>query len=169
VAHAGVERHHELGVALVVAVHRARARRHPGGEDHVQLAAAGDVEQHPLLVRQSGHRPAEERLRRVRRVLVPEGVDGFTAAGAQVRLVVHEDRRAVGGRELVDPTAADHERAVRRDGRRVRQEGSGQRAHESITVRPEVGRTSRETHLYSRGPIVIMTASPVDPGRRCPR
>ena len=46
----------------------AHARgRHAGGERDVQLAAGGDVEQQPLVVRQPGHRPAQERLRRVDR------------------------------------------------------------------------------------------------------
>ena len=138
VAHAGLERHQQLGVALVVAVQRARARRHAGRQDDVQLAAAGDVEQHPLVVGQAGHRPAEERLGRVGGPLVPEGVDGLAAAGAEVRLVVDEDRRAVDRGELVDPAAADDQRAVVGDRRRVRQEGSRQRAHEPSTVRPEV-------------------------------
>ena len=71
VAHAGLDRHAQLVDALVVAVQRARRRRHAGGQRDVQLAAAGHVEQHPLLVGEAGHRPAQERLRRVDR---PAGV-----------------------------------------------------------------------------------------------
>ena len=137
VAHAGLDRRAQLVDALVVAVQRARVGGHAGRERDVQLAAAGDVEEHPLLVRQPGHRPAQERLRRVDRPAGAERVDRLAAAGAEVRLVVDEHRRAVLGGQLVDAAPADHQRAVRRDRRRVRQEGSGQRAHDCPTIRPE--------------------------------
>ena len=71
VAHAGRDRHAQLVDALVVAVHHGARRRHAGCQGDVQLAAAGHVEQHALVVGQAGHRPAEERLRGVHRLPWP--------------------------------------------------------------------------------------------------
>ncbi len=122
VAHAGVEGRAQLVEALVVAVHRARRRRHAGGEHDVQLAPAGDVEEHALLVRQAGHRPAQERLRRVDRAPGAERFDGLAAPRPQVSFVVDEDRRPVGGGELVDAAAADDQAPVGGHRRRIRQE-----------------------------------------------
>ena len=85
VAHALGHRHAQLVDALVVAVHRARrSAGTPAGRATIQLATGGDVEQHPLLVGEPGHRLAQERLRRVDDVLVAERVDGLAAAVAQV-------------------------------------------------------------------------------------
>ena len=79
---------------------------HAGLQRDVHLAAAGDVEQHALLVRQPSHRPAQERLGGVHGALVTERVDRLATAAAQVHLVVDEQRRAVGRRQVGAPT--DH-------------------------------------------------------------
>ena len=107
VADAGLDRHPQLGDRLVVAVQHARRRRHTGSERDVQLAARGDVEQQPLVVRELGHRLAQERLGRVDHALVAERGDRLAAAVAQVRLVVDEQRRAELGRQLGDRAPAD--------------------------------------------------------------
>ena len=78
--HAGRDRQPQLVDALVVAVHDARRGGHAGGEHDVQLATAGDVEQQPFLVREPGHRPAEERLGGVDHPARPEGGDRLAAA-----------------------------------------------------------------------------------------
>ena len=166
VAHAGLDRRAQLVDALVVAVQRARVGGHAGRQRDVQLTAAGDVEEHALLVGEPGHRPAQEGLRRVDHPAGAEGVDRLAAAGAHVRLVVDEQRRAVLGGQLVDAAPADHERAVGRDRRRVRQEGAGQRAHDRPTIRP---RDARETLLYLAAAIEDHDIAATDePRRRCP-
>ncbi len=62
---ADLERRRQFSVALGVAVEHQFVRRNPGGERHVHLAAAGDVEQHPFLVGEPGHGDAVERLGRI--------------------------------------------------------------------------------------------------------
>ena len=47
---------------LVVAVHGAGRCRDPSGHRDVEFATRGHVEQHPLVVRELRHRPAQERL-----------------------------------------------------------------------------------------------------------
>ena len=123
VADALAQRHPQLVDALVVAVHRQRVGRDAGAQRDEHLAAAGDVEQHPLLVREARHRHAQERLGRVDRVLMAERVDRLAAAVAEVLLVVDEQRRAVLGGELGDGEAADRQPAVGGDGRRCRAAG----------------------------------------------
>ena len=82
----------------------------------MELAAGGDVEVEPLLVGQAGHRPAQERLRRVGGA-VGEGGGGLPAAGPQVRLVVDEQRRAELGDEVLR-WSSRRSRATRRRRRR---------------------------------------------------
>lgn len=67
----------QLGEALVVAVERKGIGRHAGAERNVQLAAAGNVEVHALLVREPGHRGAQERLGCVVGAAGAERSDGF--------------------------------------------------------------------------------------------
>ncbi|TPW13350.1 MAG: hypothetical protein FD127_2080 [Acidimicrobiaceae bacterium] len=115
VAHARFDRGTQLVDALVVAVEGERIGRDAGllGDEH--LAATGHVEEHALLVRQAGHRLAEERLGRVHRPLVAERVDRLAAPMAKVRLVVDEQRRAVLGGELGDRGSSDAQGPVGRD------------------------------------------------------
>ena len=100
-ADAGVTRHRDLGVALVVAVHHQAFGREAGVEGDVQLATGGDVEVQTLLGHEPRHRRAEERLARVRHVLGAELLDVGAAPAAQVGLVVDEER----GAELARPAA----------------------------------------------------------------
>ena len=87
------DRQPQLVDALVVAVHDARRGGHPGGEHDVQLAAAGDVEQQPLVVHDAGDGSTEERLGGVDHPTCAERGDGIATPGTHVIDVVHEQRR----------------------------------------------------------------------------
>ena len=82
-------------------------RGYPGGHRNVQFAAGGDVEQHPFVVGQAGHRPAEERLGGVHRPSMTERCDRFAATNPQLLFVVDEHRRAELGRDGRDVAPAD--------------------------------------------------------------
>ena len=128
VAHAGGDRHPQLGQRLVVAVQGTRSGRDTGGQRDVEFPSGGDVEQQPLVVREPGHRRAQEGFRRVDHALMTERSHRLLAAGAQVRLVVHEQRCPEVGGEVGDRTPPDRQRAVRTDRRRVRQQPPWDRA-----------------------------------------
>jgi hypothetical protein len=72
----------------------------------VQLAAGRHVEVHPLLVDQPGHGEAQERLGGVGHP-VAEGRHRLAAPGTEVVLVVDEERRAKGRRQVGDRAPAD--------------------------------------------------------------
>ena len=193
VAHAAGDRRAELVETLVVAVERARRRGHAGGEDDMELTAAGDIEEQPLVVGQARHRPAEERLGRVDHAARAERVDRVAAAGAHVGLVVDEQRRAELLGQGDDRATADLERSVRADGRGVGQQLERQRAHDRATITPArappSGRESchhafwagsvpdvaknpaqiAKLRWYLRRPSAIMSSTrPDEPRRRCP-
>ena len=95
-ADAGRDSRGELGGRLVVAVQRDPLGREVRTQRDRQLAAAAHVQRQPLLGDPAGHLNGQERLGRVvheRRVAERGGVLG--AAGAEVGLVHHEQRRAV--------------------------------------------------------------------------
>ena len=89
-----------------------RAGRHAGRQGHVQLAAGGDVEPHPLLVGQPGHGRAQEGLGGVGHAVAP-GRHGLAAAGPQMR----PRRRRTAASRTARP-ARPGRRRRRRDGRR---------------------------------------------------
>lgn len=109
VEHAGGDGLSQLLVGLVVPVHRAHRRRHAGREHRVQFPAGRDVEQEALLVGETRHRPAQERLGRVDDAAGTELRHRLAAAGAQVVLVVHVQRRAELLREAGHGDAPDGE------------------------------------------------------------
>jgi hypothetical protein len=117
-ADAGLPGHDQLGDALVVAVQHEALGRHTGAQRHGQLAAAGHVEVHALLVGQARHGPAEERLGGVGDA-VAEGGDGLGAPGAQLGLVVDEQRRAELLGQVGQVAPADEQLPVLADLRRV--------------------------------------------------
>ena len=100
---------------------------HAGRQRDVQLAAGGDVEQQPLLVGEPGHRPAQERLGGVHDTAAAERRDRLAAAGAQVRLVVDEQRRAELVGEVGERATADAQPAVVTDRGRVGQQAERDR------------------------------------------
>ncbi len=170
VVHAGSEPHAELVDALVVAVEGAALGRHPGGEGDVQLAARGDVEQQALLVGEAGHGGAEEGLRGVDHPVGTEGVERLAATVAQVLLVVDEHRCAVLGGEVDDAHAADGERAVRLDRRRVGQQRQRDRpAHPRLPHLTTAPRTRSPMRLGDASVNASAATASVTcaPGRRC--
>jgi hypothetical protein len=116
----------QLGGGLVAAVEDEPLRRDSGREGDVQLATGGDIEVHPLLVGQLGHREAQERLRGVGHA-VAEGIDGLPAPSPQVGLVVDEQGRAEPLGQLDQVAPADGEPAVGGDHGGVRQQRPRQR------------------------------------------
>ena len=118
----------QLVVGLVVAVQHDALAGHVGGQRDRQLTRRRDVEVHALLVREPGHRPAQERLGRVGHA-VPERGDRLPAARPQVRLVVDEERRAVLVGQRVQVAPPDQQLPVRPDLGRVRQQPPRQHAH----------------------------------------
>ena len=105
-------RHTQLGLGLVVAVENQPISRDTCDDRCMQLATAGNVEMQPLLVDQSGHRHAEERLTGVRHTLT-ERFHSFATPGPQMRLVVNEERCAVFRGEFRNITTTNHEVAAR--------------------------------------------------------
>ena len=89
--HPGGPRVPQLLDRLVVAVEHEALGRNAGGQGHVQLAAGGHVEVHPLFVREARHRQAQEGLGGVGHA-VAEGGDRFPAPTPEVGLVVDEQR-----------------------------------------------------------------------------
>ena len=100
----------------------------PAASGDVEFPAGRHVEQQPLVVGESGHRPAEEGLGRVDHPLVAERGDGLSATVAEMRFVVHEQRRAELGGEVGDRAAADGEPSVVADRRGVGQQPPWNRA-----------------------------------------
>src|SRR5690606_707194 len=88
------------------------------------------------------HRLAEERLRRVRHA-VAERLAGLPAAGAQVVLVVDEERRTELLGEPHDVVAVEGEAAVVADRRSVGEEGHRQWTGHHISVGAETPSTPR--------------------------
>ena len=134
----------------------------PAVEGDVQLAARGHVEQQALLVGEAGHGQAEERLGGVDDVAAAERGGGLPGPGAEVVLVVDEERRAVLGGEVEEVEAADREVARAVDGRRVGQEGEGDRAGHQVrwyrrggrgSVAPRLG--GKADRLGSPGPALV--------------
>ena len=144
-ADAHVERPTQLGVGLVVAVHHEPIRGNAGGQRHVQLAAGGDVEPQALGVDQSRHRAAQERLGRVDHPAVTEHGHRGATPGAEVVLVVHEQRRAELPGQVLDADAADEQTAVGGERRVVGQEGERERVHRS--AQRGVGTTAVPGHI----------------------
>ena len=105
----------ELVDTLVVAVQDEPLARRAGGRRDVQLSPRCHVEHHALVERELGHGATQERLRRVGDA-IGEGRDRLSTAGAQVRLVVHEQRRAELARQFVRGTFADRQPAAFVDG-----------------------------------------------------
>ena len=133
--------HAQLVRALVVAVEHEALGRKAGGQGDVELPAGRDIETQPFLVDEPGHRPAQERLRRVDREVRSERRDGLTTAGPQMLLVVDEQRSAVLGREVEEVDTADRQATRGVDGRGVRQEVARDRAHiESGACTPSTSR-----------------------------
>ena len=118
----------ELVFALVVPVQHQALGRHPGREGDVHLSSAGHVEVHPLLVGQTGHGTAEERLARVGHALA-EGGHRFAAPGPEVGLVVDEQGGAVLLGQGCHVDSGHQELTVGADLGVVRQQGPGQDAH----------------------------------------
>ena len=143
VAHPPRDRLPQLGDALVVAVHHTGAGGHSGGEHHVQLATGRDVEPHPLVVGEPGHRLAQERLRGVDRPLRAERRDGLATPVADVLLVVHEQRRAEFGGEVADRAPADRQANRRRRPPRCRA-ATGSRSRSRCAVTSASGRVDAE-------------------------
>ena len=124
-ADAGLAGHPELVGRLVVAVQHEAVGGHAGRERDVELAAGGHVEVHALLVGQPRHRQAQERLGGVGHPVTERG-DGLAATGPEVRLVVHEQRGAEPGGELLEVAAPDAQAALAHRGRVGEQvEGQG--------------------------------------------
>ena len=122
VANSGSHRLAQLVDALVVAVHDAGGGGDTGVEDDVQLAAAGDVEEQPFIVDETGYRTAEERLGGIDHTSGAERLHRLPAAFADVSGVVDEQRRAELAGEVEQRAAADCKRPVRADHRRVREQ-----------------------------------------------
>ncbi len=135
VAHLRLDRFAQLGARFVVAVQRACARRYAGRQRHVEFAAGGDVEQQPLVVGELRHRSAQERLGGIDHPFAPEGANRFTAAGAQVCLVVDEQRRAVLLGQGLDRHPAHFEPSVMADGRCVGEQPPRDRRHRATPNR----------------------------------
>ncbi len=93
-ADTGGERRGELLLGLVVAVEDEVGRVHPRRQGDGELPSGGDIERHPLLGGEGGHRLAEEGLGRVGHPRA-EGVHGLSATCPQVLLVVEEEGRSV--------------------------------------------------------------------------
>ena len=129
VADLGFDRLTQFLAGLVVAVERARARRHTGGHRHVEFPAGGDIEQQPLVVGELRHRSAQERLGGVDHAFGPESGNRLATASAQMRFVVHEQRGAVLLGQRLDGDPTDLEPAVVADRRRVRQQPPRDRRH----------------------------------------
>ena len=130
---AGGECQSQFVERLVVAVQDGALGGHAGGEDDLQLAAGGDVDAHPLLVHQPGDGAAQERLGCVGGA-VAEHRHRLAATGADVGLVVDEQRGAVAFGQVGHVAAADRQPAVVVDrggvGQQVeRQRRVGRRAH----------------------------------------
>lgn len=103
----------EFRHGLVVAVHGDALGREPGPQRDGQLAAAAHVQGEPLGGDPPGHLGAQERLRRVvHRARLAVGLGELPAAGTEVGLVQHEQRRAVARGQLPDVHAGDLHRAV---------------------------------------------------------
>ncbi len=86
---------------------------------NMHLSAGGDIDPHPFLGRELGHRLAEERFGGVGRAGA-KACDRFTTACSQVCLVVDEERGPELGGQLHDVDPADREPAVGIDGGGVR-------------------------------------------------
>ena len=131
VTHTRRDRFTQLVAALVVAVHHARRSGHAGGQRHVQLTAGRDVEQHPLLVREPCHRPAQERLRRVDGALVAERrrLPRGSVPGGALR------RRRTGAcrtrPRVARPSTTDRQPPVGADVGGVGKQSACERAHET--------------------------------------
>ena len=162
VTHTGRDRLTQLVDALVVAVQHARRGGHAGRQRDVELTAGRDVEQHPLLVREPRHRPAQERLRGVDGTLVTERGDGLAAARPQVRLVVDEQRCAELGRQLLDRAPTDRQPPVGTDVGGVGEQSAGERAHPPNVPGVTSARALRCRATPSRG------RGSGRPGRRAP-
>ena len=117
---------------LVVAVQDEPVGRHAGREGHMELATGGDIEAHALFMGQLRHGDAQERLGGVGDPVAPGG-HGLPTGGAQVGLVVDEQRRALVLGQFDQVAAADAEVTVGADAGRGREE-------------VDVDRTGRDGH-----------------------
>ena len=130
------ERGPELLHRLVVAVDDQAVGGDAGRQGDVQLTTGGHVEQQPLLVDEAGDGPAQEGLGRVHDVAVAEHLDRLAAAGADVVLVVDEQRRAVLRRHLRDVDAGDQQLPLGADGGVVGEQPGRDAAHAGLTSAP---------------------------------
>ncbi len=136
---ARLDRPHQLGHALVVAVERQPLHREAGPQRHSQLAAGADVEGQALLGHPPGDRGAQERLARVVDVAVgspfrPERVAPRPAAAAEVVLVQDVRGGAELRREVADVDAPEAQDAVLAAGRGDRPDGGLQ-----VAAQPQHG------------------------------
>ena len=124
--HPGGPRLPQLLDRLVVAVEHEALGRNASGQGHVQLAAGGHIEVHPLLVRQARHGQAQEGLGGVGHA-VAEGGDRLPAPTPEVGLVVDEQGRAVLLGQVEHVASTDAKPSVVADRRRVRQQAARER------------------------------------------
>ena len=117
----GLHRGGQLAQRLVGAVQRDPRRRESGPQREFQLTGRADVQGQPLVVQPVHDLGAQERLSGVVHALgAAEGVGEILAAAAEVGLVDHHQRGAVGQRQIPDVGAGQAERAVVVAGRAAR-------------------------------------------------
>ena len=129
----------ELELRLVVPVEHQALGGEAGPVRDVSLAAGRDVEIEPLLVDETRHRHAEERLAGVRDSAVAERGAVVAAPGAQLAFVVHVERGTERLRQR-EVAAADRQTAVAVDGRGTRKQAQVDRGvpgRSPISRRPD--------------------------------
>ena len=166
-AHADLAGPPQLGLALVVAVQDQPVGRDAGRQRDVQLAAGGHVEVHPLLVDQPCHGQAQERLGGVGHP-VAEGGHGLAAPGAEVVLVIDEQRRTELGGQFGDRASADGQRPVGQDLGRVGQQAAGYRIRGPLETCRGFGGHGHQIRGRNPGPAAHIDSGAVTPRRSRP-
>ena len=111
-AHPGLERLRSSSTLLLLPCIVHGAAGTPAASATCSSPPVATSSSRPSSYGEAGHRPAQERLGGVDDAAGAERVDRLPAAGAQVLLVVDEQRRAELGGQLVDAAPADGQRAV---------------------------------------------------------